>query len=116
MPGKPTRAKGRRGQTEALNLLRERDWIVADLSAGVDSEDGLAMDPDGNWHALEVKNCASIIPAHRRQAMEQAKRRRLPWMLMSKLDGRGEWLVQRQGKPSVVWRNRTEEATDATSE
>jgi hypothetical protein len=41
MPGKPTRAKGRRGQTEALSLLRERDWIVADLSAGVDSEDGL---------------------------------------------------------------------------
>jgi hypothetical protein len=41
MAGKSTRAKGRRGQTEALNLLRERDWIVADLSAGVDSEDGL---------------------------------------------------------------------------
>ena len=42
MPGRPTRAKGRRGQTEALNLLRDRDWTVADLSAGVDSEDGLA--------------------------------------------------------------------------
>jgi len=42
MAGRATRAKGRRGQTEALNLLRDRDWTVADLSAGVDSEDGLA--------------------------------------------------------------------------
>ena len=41
MPGRATRTKGRRGQTEALNLLRDRDWTVADLSAGVDSEDGL---------------------------------------------------------------------------
>ena len=108
MPGRATRAKGRRGQTEALNLLRDRDWTVADLSAGVDSEDGLACDPEGNWWALEVKNCANITMAHKRQAMEQAKRRRLPWMLMSRIQGKGEWLVQRQGKPSVVWRNQLE--------
>ena len=105
MAGRATRAKGRRGQTETLNLLRDRDWTVADLSAGVDSEDGLACDPDGNWWALEVKNCASILPAHKRQAMDQAKRRKLPWMLMSKIHGTGAWLVQRQGKAPVVWRN-----------
>jgi hypothetical protein len=108
MAGKATRSKGRRGQTEALNLLRDRDWTVADLSAGVDSEDGLACDPDGNWYAVEIKNCASIIPAHKRQAMEQAKRRRLPWMLMSKISGSSAWLVQRQGKTPVVWRNHGE--------
>jgi hypothetical protein len=108
MPGRATRSKGRRGQTEALNLLRDRDWTVADLSAGVDSEDGLACDPDGNWYAVEIKNCASIIPAHKRQAMEQAKRRRLPWMLMSKIAGSSAWLVQRQGKTPVVWRNHGE--------
>ena len=108
MPGRATRAKGRRGQTEALNLLRDRDWTVADLSAGVDSEDGLACDPDGNWWAVEIKNCASIIPAHRRQAMEQAKRRKLPWMLMNKIAGTSSWLVQRQGKAPVVWRAQTE--------
>jgi hypothetical protein len=109
MPGKATRSKGRRGQTEALNLLRNRDWMVADLSAGVDSEDGLACDPDGNWWAVEIKNCAAILTTvHRRQAMEQAKRRKLPWMLMNKIHGRNEWLVQRQGKPSVVWRNQLE--------
>ena len=108
MAGRATRAKGRRGQTEALNLLRDRDWTVADLSAGVDSEDGLACDPDGNWWAVEIKNCAAITTAHRKQAMDQAKRRRLPWMLVSKIHGRNEWLVQRQGKPSVVWRAQTE--------
>ena len=108
MAGKATRSKGRRGQTEALNLLRDRDWTVADLSAGVDSEDGLACDPEGNWYALEVKNCASITQAHRRQAMEQAKRRRLPWLLMSKIHGTSSWLVQRQGRPPIVWCNHRE--------
>jgi len=106
MPGRATRSKGRRGQTEALNLLRNRDWTVADLSAGVDSEDGLACDTDGNWWALEVKNCTSITLAHRRQAMEQAKRRRLPWLLMHKIAGTSSWLVQRQGRAPVVWSGR----------
>jgi len=112
MPGRATRSKGRRGQTEALNLLRDRDWTVADLSAGVDSEDGLACDPEGNWWALEVKNCASILPAHLNQARNQARKRKLPWMLMSRIQGDrhrpSAWLVQRQGKAPVVWRNQTE--------
>jgi hypothetical protein len=112
MPGRATRSKGRRGQTEALNLLRDRDWTVADLSAGVDSEDGLACDPDGNWWALEVKNTKSILPTHIAQAKQQAHKRKLPWMLMSRLPGdRGRpsaWLVQRQGKTPVVWRNHGE--------
>ena len=108
MAGKRTRAKGRRGQTEALNLLRDRDWTVADLSAGVDSEDGLACDPEGQYWAVEVKNCAQITLANRRQAMEQAKRRRLPWMLMNKIAGTSSWLVQRQGKRPVIWHNTME--------
>ncbi len=106
MAGRASRSKGRRGQTEALNLLRDRDWTVADLSSGVECEDGLACDPDGSWWALEVKNCAAITQAHRRQAMEQAKRRRLPWMLMSKIIGTSSWLVQRQGKAPMVWRSK----------
>jgi hypothetical protein len=97
-------------------LLKDRDWSVAELNSGTQAEDFIATDPGGQAYCVEVKNCASITTAHRKQAMDQATRRRLPWMLMSKIDGRGEWLVQRQGKPSVVWRNRTEEATDATSE
>jgi sugar lactone lactonase YvrE len=112
MAGLATRNKGRRGQTEAINLLRERDWIVADLSAGVDCEDGLACDGDGNWWALEVKNTAAITQAHRKQAIDQAKKRRLPWLLMSKITGTGSWLIQRQGKRPVVWHNKGECSDD----
>ena len=108
MAGLATRNKGRRGQTEAIDLLRERDWIVADLSAGVDCEDGLAFDIDGNCWALEVKNTAAITQAHKKQAMAQAKKRRLPWLLMNKIAGTSSWLVQRQGKKPVVWHNKGE--------
>lgn len=103
MSGKATRSKGRRGQTAAANLLRDRDWSVADLSAGIASEDILATDPDGKSWAVEVKNCASITPAHLKQAMEQAKKRRLPWMLLNKIAGTACWLVRRQGIDPVVW-------------
>jgi sugar lactone lactonase YvrE len=108
MSGRATRSKGRRGQTEALNLLRERDWTVADLTAGVDSEDGIACDNDGNWWSVEIKNCAAITQAHRKQAMEQAKRRRLPWLLMNKIAGTSSWLIQRQGKAPSIWHKRIE--------
>ena len=89
-------------------LLKDRDWSVAELNAGTQAEDFIATDPNGQAYCVEVKNCAAITTAHRKQAMDQAKRRRLPWMLVSKIHGRNEWLVQRQGKPSVVWRAQTE--------
>jgi hypothetical protein len=103
MAGKATRAKGRRGQTDAANLLRGRDWVVADLSAGVATEDMIATDPDGRAWAVEVKNCVTISAAHKKQAREQAEKRRLPWMLMNKIAGTGSWLVQRQAEKPVVW-------------
>ncbi|MGL4559598.1 MAG: hypothetical protein ACRCV5_19040 [Afipia sp.] len=103
MAGRTTRAKGRRGQAEAANLLRERDWVVADLSAGVSTEDMIASDPDGRHWCVEVKNTVAILPEHAKQAMEQAKRRRLPWMLMNKLAGTRCWLVRRQGERPAVW-------------
>jgi hypothetical protein len=110
--GKATRSKGRRGQTEALNVLRNRDWTVADLSAGVDSEDGLACDPDGNWWAVEIKNCAAITSAHRKQAMLQAERRRLPWMLMNKIEQSSSWLIRQQGRKPVVWHAKGDPESD----
>lgn len=103
MSGARTRNKGRRGQTAAANLLRSRDYTVADLSAGVATEDLLATDPEGKTWCCEVKNTASIIPAHLKQAMEQAKARRVPWMLMNKIAGTSSWLVRRQGERPVVW-------------
>lgn len=107
MNGKYTRDKGRRGQTEAKNLLLDRDWTVADLSAGIDCEDLIAVDGDGKSWCVEVKNCAGILPAHLKQAREQAKRRKLPWMLMSKIEGSSSWLVRRQGCEPAVWSCKT---------
>ena len=107
--GKRSRNKGRRGQTAAMNLLRDRDWIVADLSAGVSCEDGLATCPDGHLWAVEVKNTVSITVIHRNQAMRQAKERRAKWMLISKIHGTKSWLVQRQGMKPAVWHEKVTE-------
>ncbi len=102
--GKPSRDKGRRGQTAAKDLLASRDWVVADLSAGIASEDILATDTDGSVWAVEVKNTVAITPAKfRRQAMEQAKKRRARWMVMAHIDGSSCFLVDRQGFNPVVW-------------
>jgi hypothetical protein len=35
--------------------------------------------------------------------MEQGKKARLPWMLVSSIAGTGCWLVQRQGHKPAVW-------------
>ena len=104
--GSMSRAKGRRGQSAAGDLLRSRDWVVAELAAGLISEDAIATDPDGKTWAVEIKNTKSITTAHRDQAMRQAKARRLPWMLISKIHGTSSWLIQRQGMPPVVWSER----------
>lgn len=103
MNGKSARVKGRRGESEAKNLLTERDWNVADLTAGLSTEDLLAIDPNGITWAVEVKNTSNIMGIHRLQAMEQAKSRKQRWMLMSHIHGTSSWLVQRQGFKPVVW-------------
>lgn len=100
---KASRDKGRRGQTMAQNLLKDRDWIVVPVTAGVKCEDIVATDPMHRQWSVEVKNCLNITQAHMKQAMEQAKARRLPWMLMSKIAGTSSWLIQRQGMVPVVW-------------
>jgi len=103
--GKTSRTKGRAGQTQARQLLESRDWTCGDLSGGIESEDLLAIDGDGNTWAVEVKNTASInVRAHKKQAMTQATKRRAKWMLMCRIDGyAGAWLVMRQGCNPVVW-------------
>jgi hypothetical protein len=101
--GKSQRDKGRRGQSTAENLLKDHDWSTIPVSAGVHAEDLVAVDPFGTTWSVEVKNCVVISVAHRQQAMAQAKARKLPWMLMSKIAGTGFWLVQRQGMNPVVW-------------
>jgi len=104
MGGKAARSKGRRGETAAKLLLTGRDWAVHDLTAGLASADLIAVDPDGKTWAVEVKSTTAITAVHRKQAMEQAKKARLPWMLVSAISGTGAWLVQRQGEDPVVWK------------
>lgn len=132
--GKSARSKGSRGQTTAANLLRDRDWEVEVLTCGLMHEDLIAyympsISPgiDGRsfvmegreetiecspaqifWqrYSVEVKNCKSITTAQRTQAMEQAAKRKLPWMLMSKIAGTSCWLVQRKGMEPVIWKEK----------
>jgi len=100
---KASRDKGRRGQREAGDLLKGRDWSVAELNSGTVAEDMLAVSPEGVTYSVEVKNTVAITVAHRDQAMRQAKERRIPWMLISKIAGTSSWLVQKQGERPVVW-------------
>ena len=100
---KASRAKGRKGQQEAAELLRSRDWSVAELNAGTASEDFIAVSPDGKSYSVEVKNTVAITLAHKRQAIAQGRARKLPWLLASKIADSSSWLIQRQGEKPIVW-------------
>lgn len=100
---KAQRDKGRRGQSAAEALLRDRDWTTDPLSAGMKREDIIATDPSGVIWSCEVKNCIAITAGHKKQAIEQARLRKLPWMLMSHIDGTSWWLIQRKGMDPVLW-------------
>lgn len=101
--GKASRDKGRRGQQEAQAILKDRDWVIAETNAGNATEDFIGFDPLGQAWAIEVKNTVSITTAHRQQAIDQAAKRKLPWMLMSKIAGTSSWLIQRKGLKPAVW-------------
>lgn len=103
MSGKTTRNKGRRGETDAKNLLLDRDWIVHDLTAGLSSCDLIATDRDGKTWSVEVKNTAAITPAQKEQAKRQAMAQKLPWLLMNHIAGTSSWLVQRAGHKPEIW-------------
>ena len=67
-----SRNKGRRGQQEAQDLLKSRDWSVAELNSGTAKEDFWACDlVGGKTYSVEVKNTTAITVAHRKQALEQ---------------------------------------------
>lgn len=101
------RRKGAKGQSVAASLLRDRDWIVDQVTSGIASHDLTGTDISGKTYAIEVKNVAGILPAHKRQAIEQGKNRRLPWMLMSHIEGSSSWLIQRQSELPTVWHQKS---------
>ena len=109
MAGASSRRKGAKGQSVAADMLRSRDWAVDQITCGIAAADLIGTDADGKTWAVEVKNCAAILPSHRKQAIEQGDKRRLPWMLMSKLAGTSSWIVQRKGARPVIWHEQGEE-------
>lgn len=109
MSGRMSRNKGARGQSEFKAMLQDRDWNVDTLTAGISSADLIATDREGVTWCVEVKSCAGILPAHKKQAMDQGKERRLPWLLASKIAGSSSWLVQRQNEFPTVWHAKTKE-------
>lgn len=107
--GKPSRDKGRRGAREALALLADRDWTPVETRDGVGTDDAVAIDPHGQAWSVEVKNQKVInIPAFLKQAREQAAKRKLPWLLLCRIDGGHGWLVLRKGCHGQIWANKGE--------
>ena len=97
-----SRSKGRRGQLEFGNLLRDRDWEVRELNSGTAVEDFLAVDPGGQVWSVEVKNAVSInIRMWKAQAKQQAGD--IPWLLACKIDGTSSWLILRKSDRPTVW-------------
>ena len=98
------RAKGKRGESEAREFLRNRGYKVIPLRCGEKSEDILAT-LDGVTYAVEVKNCAIWNWARfRAQAMDNAEARGARWVLMMRVPFYKAFVVLFQGDKRVhVW-------------
>lgn len=82
-----SRDKGNRGEVEARALLAERDYEIIETSRGRSVEDIIA-EKHGRRISVEVKNTAALtIGAFRKQAKEQARKRKCAWMLMWRIEG-----------------------------
>ena len=104
--GKSQRDKGRRGEGTVALLLEERDYIVTDTTAGKTEPDLIAL-KDGIMWAVEVKDHIVLHPNQwRKQARENAKRKKMRWMLVYHLPGYRSWVVERQGCDPAFWRMR----------
>jgi Holliday junction resolvase-like predicted endonuclease len=102
---KRSRSKGKRGERIARELLVDNDWIVlANTADGSEVEDVIASCPKGVVHSIEVKNRKAInITAFKQQASTNAKKKKLPWMVMCKIEGSKSWLVWCMNSNPVVW-------------
>ena len=102
---KSSRSKGKRGEAAARNLLVDRDFtIIANTADGSEVEDIIASSPEGKVYSIEVKNNKLInVPAVRKQAMQNAAKVKLAWMMMCKIDCTSSWLVWRKGDKPTIW-------------
>lgn len=105
-----SRAKGRRGETEAARLLAERGYTVVPTPPGKAVCDLVTVDDSGMLMAWEVKHRKLVDFARfRAQARTQAATlgARARWGVLVRIDGYpGAFLVDRQGEPPTVWRAR----------
>jgi Holliday junction resolvase len=102
---KKSRSKGKRGEREARDLLCDRDWIIlANTADGSECEDIIATCPKGTVRSIEVKNRKYIkMVEFKKQAMENANKKKLPWMVMAKIEGSSSWLIWMKGERLTVW-------------
>jgi len=102
---KKSRSKGKRGEREARDLLGDNDWIIlANTADGSEVEDIIAKNPKDIVYSIEVKNRKVIdMIKFRKQAKANAAKKRLPWMIMTKIEGTRSWLIWQKGFKPKVW-------------
>ena len=105
MGGRKSRSKGKRGEREARNLLADRDWVIlANTADGDECEDIIATCPKGTVYSIEVKNARLIhVVNFKKQAVTNANKKKLPWMILAKIETTSSWLVMRKSCKPVVW-------------
>ncbi len=106
---KMQRTKGKTAQRECRYLLQENDWGVIDVLQNEDADDLVVTTPSNTTtYSCEVKHHKIInLGAFVKQAREQSKKRKLPWMLCCQLPGYPKsWLVLRENKQPEIWQKR----------
>ena len=107
--GKSQRDKGRRGAREALSILADRDWQTVETRDGQGTDDAVVISPAGTAYSLEIKNHKTLnLAKFLQQARGQAAKRKMPWLLMCRLDGGWGWLVLSKGDHARIWRVKEE--------
>jgi hypothetical protein len=109
-----SRSKGKRGERKAAELLADNEYnilantgdgnILANTGDGVECEDFIVQCPSSNIYSAEVKNRKIInMAAFRKQASANARKKKLLWLIMAKIEGSSSWLIWRQNERPVVW-------------
>lgn len=76
MSGRKSKAKGKKGESNATEFLRSNGWYIVDKQTqGLAGDDIFARSPEGKWYSVEVKNTNQWQPKFIGQAKCQARER-----------------------------------------
>lgn len=102
MAGKASRSRGKRGESEAREVLTERGYEVIDTIDGIGICDIIA-ERNGRRYHVEVKHCRNIeLEKFEAQARRQS---RGSWLVMARLPGYPYcFLVTSAHGVPTVWR------------